>query len=427
MNMENDHPLSAQGLFIWSLCVLFFLYDFFIRTVLGSFQTNLIVDLQLTKMQFSLLSTTCFAVIYGIMQIPAGLSLEKFGLKTSLTCSAALCALSTLGFAFSQTFSEAIFWRIFMGGSASFGFLGTLCATTQWLPKKHLALFIGLSQFIGTMGPMLAAGPLEHYIVQHGLSWRSLFFSLSAIASSIAVLFILFLKNKSQYSGQFLILHRKTPLKSSLKEILNSRQVWIIAITSACLYCSIEYLSENEGRDFLLLKGLSALHASYLITLSWFSYALAAPLLGFLSDLLERRTVFIQITAYCGLLSLLLFFFSEDYLALCLSFILLGICGAGQSLGFAAMAENVTKSSINIGFAINNTMLTMIAGLNAPLIGLFLDKQSALHALEKSDYLLGFSLLFLISAIALGAALLIKETFCKNQKEPTYLSSPSSK
>ncbi|WP_367608019.1 hypothetical protein [Legionella sp. W05-934-2] len=43
----------------------------------------------------------------------------------------------------------------------SFGFICLLISVYDWLPRKNAALFIGLSQFIGTMGPMLAAGPLD--------------------------------------------------------------------------------------------------------------------------------------------------------------------------------------------------------------------------------------------------------------------------
>ncbi|MFO8702451.1 hypothetical protein SC603_10180 [Legionella pneumophila serogroup 2] len=68
MNVENK--ISLKGLSVWSICAIFFMYEFLLRTVVGTFQTQLMSDLNLTPMTFSLLSSTGYLVIYGVMQIP---------------------------------------------------------------------------------------------------------------------------------------------------------------------------------------------------------------------------------------------------------------------------------------------------------------------------------------------------------------------
>ena len=158
--MIDTTKLSGQGLLVWGICALFFLYEFFLRTVIGTFQHPLMADLQLNAIQFSVLSTTIFLLVYGLMQLPVGFILEQLGLKKSLLLGSGLCTLATIGFSFSYQFWTALFFRIGMGLGASFGFIALLVSVSEWMPLRLRGTFIGLSQFIGTMGPMLAAGPL---------------------------------------------------------------------------------------------------------------------------------------------------------------------------------------------------------------------------------------------------------------------------
>jgi len=70
---------------------------------------------------------------------------------------------------------------------ASFGFLSLLVAVNDWMPHRHNALFIGLSQFIGTMGPMFAAGPLESYTASGHIAWQLVFKVLGFIGVDSAL------------------------------------------------------------------------------------------------------------------------------------------------------------------------------------------------------------------------------------------------
>ena len=63
----QDNKFKLKGFVVWGLCAIFFLYEFFIRTIIGTYQTPVMQDLQLTSLQFSLLSSTLFLVIYGVI------------------------------------------------------------------------------------------------------------------------------------------------------------------------------------------------------------------------------------------------------------------------------------------------------------------------------------------------------------------------
>ena len=68
-----NNKLSLLGIVIWLTCAAFFMYEFLLRTILGTFEHQIISDLDLSILTFSILSSTAYQLTYGIMQIPVGI------------------------------------------------------------------------------------------------------------------------------------------------------------------------------------------------------------------------------------------------------------------------------------------------------------------------------------------------------------------
>ncbi|MFC3908184.1 MFS transporter [Legionella dresdenensis] len=417
MGLENK--VNLKGLLVWFICALFFMYEFLLRTVVGTFQAQLMSDLRLTTMTFSLLSTTGYSVIYGVMQIPVGIIATRFGLKKALLTALIFCACSTMGMASSHDFSAAMCFRILMGLGSSFGFICLLIAVYDWMPRKNIALFIGISQFIGTLGPMLAAGPLTSLSQNAMIGWRSIFLSMAIIGFIIAALTLVFVENNRNTQEKFIILARHSKLSENLLTLLSQKQVWYIALYSSCIYFAIEYFSENIGVEFLIKKGFSPAFSSYMITLAWLGYALGCPLLGFVSDKIQRRKPVMLTTALISLLALSgIIYFPVGKFLIGLCFLCLGLSASGQSIGFAAIAEQCKKNLLAIGLAFNNAMIAIIISINAPLMGSMLSYPVQIENTQKV-----FIILIIFSIIAtLISAFTIKETFGKSVRENTVLS-----
>lgn len=421
--MTVANKITFKGTLVWLVCAVFFMYEFLLRTVLGTFQFPLMHDLHLTPVTFAILSSTAYQLIYGFMQLPVGIITDRFGLKKTLFSAVVFCASANLGFSFVHEFPVAVIFRVLMGFGSAFGFVCLLVAVYDWMPRKNIALFIGMSQFIGTLGPMLAAGPFNALAQNNIVSWRSIFVSLAIIGFVIAFFVLLFVEKNRENQGKFIILSRPSAIKQNLFRIISQRQTWFVAIYSACIYFSIEYLSENEGMEFLVQKGFSSTFSSYMITLAWLGYAIGCPLLGFLSDLFQRRK---PIMLFCGLSALLaltgIIYLPLGKLLTALSFILLGIGASGQSIGFAAMAEQCREEYLAVGLAFNNAMIMLLAAINAPLIGWILSKLASTRPLSIITYQYGFlTMVALVTVAILLSSLAIRETFCKSVRENTPL------
>ena len=419
MSLEKT---QFQGVLVCVICTLFFTYEFFLRTIIGSFQTDLMSDMHLTSMNFSLLSSTVFLIIYGLMQVPVGIITEHIGLKKSLLIGATTCVISCLGIAQTQGFIAALFWRACMGFGASFGFICLLISINQWLPRKYNAAFIGIFQFIGTLGPMFAAGPITSIITETNISWRDTFSILATIGVAIATLIAIFVKNNSRKKGSFIILNRVSLNSKEIFGIFKSPQPWIIAAFSALIYFSLEYLSENEGRALLMAKGVTTIQASYMISISWLGYAFGAPLLGTLSDMTERRTTLMKLSA---ILALTAFFIIKTYThinVLQFGFFSLGFAASGQTIAFAIMAEQFKPQFVAIGYGLNNAVILIFSSALSPALGRMLDTLSTNSTPTLEEYNSLFLFFLGMGALTIGVSCLIKETFNKKTVGFTILS-----
>jgi MFS family permease len=417
-----ENKFKIKGFIVWFVCAVFFMYEFLLRTVIGTFQHHLMADLNITSFQFSLLSTTIFLLIYGLMQIPVGIIVENIGLKKSLFFAAVLCGLAALSFSYAHGFRFALLCRMLMGLGASFGFICLLMSVKDWMPHRYSAIFIGLSQFIGTLGPMGAAGPLSSLSESGGVTWRMIFFSLGIIGIIISVLVLLFVENNQHESGKYIVLAKPEKISVSLRRLFTRSQPWIIAVSATCIYFAIEYLTENEGRIFLTLKGISPQSASNMLTISWVGFAIGCPLVGLISDFYERRKSIISGCSIIALVAICMVVFINDKLLLQLGFFLLGIGASGISIGYAITAEQFKPQFVAVGFGLTNAVIMSISAINAPLLGVLLDHLASGSQATLQNYQHVFYSLIGIGIIGVIASVFfIKETFCKSLVDFTFL------
>lgn len=410
------------GFLVWGLCVFFFLYEFFLRTVVGTFQSSLMTDLQLSSFRFSVLSTTSYMLVYGLMQIPVSIIVDSVGLKKSLVIGSFACAIAAIGLANAHQFETAVAFRGLMGFGSSFGYICLLISVYDWMPRKYNGLFIGISQFLGTMGPLIAAGPLSSLAGSAVVSWRSVFVVMSGIGFGLMLLIWLFVENNQEEKGSYRILRPSEGADANVRRLFSSSQAWMISIFCACTYFSIEYLSENEGISFIAQKGFSPKFGASMISLTWLGFAIGNPLLGLISDLIQRRKTVMVIASLSCLVGVSGIVYSQSAIVLTVAFFLLGIGASGQSIGVAAISDHFKKHFIAIGYGLNNALVTTAVAVNAPCIGFLLDTIKKGEHPNLAEYTMAFNSLIVLSVISLVfSVFLVKESFCKSKVDFTYL------
>lgn len=424
---RTKSSISIRGLIIWWLAATFFLYEFFLRTFIGSVAYQIIPDLKLNAETFAIIGSAYY-VAYGIMQIPVGILADKFGVKRIMIFATLVCAGATFLFANASEFTSALISRLLMGFGSSFAFVCLLVIAITWFPRRFFGFFAGASQFIGTMGPLLAGGPFITLIANTHESWRTALNEIAGFGIVLSILIFIIVKNKPRGSKQTLIfLKQKESLKIRLFKLIKNKQAWIVALYSATVYVSIALLGAIWGTEYLQSQGLSQEKSADIISLAWLGYAIGCPFLGALSDIVKRRKPTLVFCALLGLIATA----GITYLRLQnnlwiygLLFFNLGIAASGQNLGFATITEHVDLSTRATALGLNNGVITLFSAFIPPLASYFINvsAEANMQNLKPENFIIGFSIMPILYLISLVISLLfLKETYCKPQKEMIIL------
>jgi len=431
----NNQPLNQKqllfGVFIWVIAASFFLYEFFLRTFVGSIADEIIRTLHLSAEELSIIGGAYF-ITYGIMQIPVGILIDTFGVKKLLSFAALICSLGVLVFSIAHQMTTAFIGRLLMGFGSSFGFVCLLSLSLNWFPRKHFGLLVGLAQLLGAIGPILAGAPLVLILYKFHDNWRIVSTGIAAIGILITILIVLFVQNKPAIpSYKIRYLEIKTPIRINLLSLIKNFQAWWIVLYSSAVNTSLALLGIVWGTPFLESKGLSQPQAALITSFIWIGFALGCPLLGFISDRTKRRKIVLIICALIGALSTLylIVYTGNNSIILGMIFILLGVSATGQSVAFAIISEHVKTKVHATAFGLNNAFIMLSSAFFIPFFGLLIQR-SATHLkttaqmFHPQNFQSSLMSVLIINLIALLiATFYIKETYCRQQNEPYQLQS----
>lgn len=419
----NSNKFSTKGIIVWFVCVLFFLYEFLLRTVIGTFQHSIMHDLELDAFQFALVSSSAFLCVYGVMQLAISPLLVRFGIKRSMLLAVSICALATLGFSGSTSYPAALLFRALMGFGAAFGFICVLVTIYDWIPYNSIGLFVGLSQFLGTMGPMAAGGPLNEIAQNSIITWRAMFVFLSIIGAILFILIGVFVDKNKTNIAPFTVLKLSSDIKKDIANLAKDSQIWFIVTFCAFIYFSLEYLSENECKNLMMAKGFSSDFAAYMITVSWLGFAVGSPLFGFISDKISRRKPILLFSSAFTVLSLTsIIYLPLTHLGMTVSFFTYGIAVGASSVGIVIMGEQFRAENVSTGLGLNNAVTILFVSLMAPCMSYLLAFFAQSEQFSLADFHRAFIVLIILPLISLMIGIFkIKETFGKSSKEPIVL------
>lgn len=132
-----------QAIVAFSLGTIFFGYAFVQRVSPSVMTSELMRDFAVGGAALGSLSAFYFYA-YASIQLPVGMLTDHFGPRKLMSFAAALCALASIGFAFSDSLLTASIGRALIGGTVAFGFVGTLAIAGYWFKPGQYAMLAGL-------------------------------------------------------------------------------------------------------------------------------------------------------------------------------------------------------------------------------------------------------------------------------------------
>lgn len=376
--MPDKADSTRRAILILSLSALFFFYKYILQNFPSVMAPELMSAFDLQGLGLGVLSGVYFWT-YLIVPLFVGILLDYCGVRWITTAAIFCCAIGV--FVFSQTLhlNTAILGRTLMGVGVSFATITYFKLASVWFDTKHYALLTSILVAIGMLGAVCGQMPLAWLIHQAG--WRTSLTNLGWAGIGLAILFALFVKERStpitvdDGTG-----HHKPQdsrnLWQDIQLIVRNKQNWLLTGYGGLAFAPVIVFCGLWGNPFLQKAyQLDSLTAPFLISLVFIGLAVASPLFALISKFISNRCTFMFYSTLVSAACILLVIFAHPmpiWVLGCLLFFF------GFSLGAFPMVFVIGKE-INplylAGTAISliNASDAFFDAITEPLIGKILD------------------------------------------------------
>ncbi|QBR84859.1 MFS transporter [Legionella israelensis] len=413
MSLKNN--LLLQKLYpwlIWTLAAGFFFYKYFIQVSPSVISSQLMNTFALSGAGLGHLAA-CFFYAYLIMQIPAGLILDRYSPRMILFLASFLCAVGILIFAHSQQLYWAELSRFLNGLTAAFAAVACFKLITLWFPPERFALMAGLSMAMAMLGAISGEAPLSYLVSRY--DWRKSLEIIAVFGFLLSFLILFILSDKKTDGAQ-----RKKPEKlfPNIKGICKNRQTWLLSLYSGLAFSPVSVFGGLWGVSFIeKAYGLVSINAASAVSLIFVGFAIGSPFSGWLSDYMQRRKPLMWFGTLTAFLSLSLILYAP--ISSFILYFLLFLFGLGTSCFFLCFSmikeiHSLVFAGTVLGFM--NTFDSLCEALTEPFVGKLLDiswngqQLNGVRLFSVVDYRFGLSVLSIYLALSIFLLFFIKET-----------------
>ena len=423
--MQKIKPRSHSILpfIIYTVASCFYLYEYMLQVSPSVMTQELMSNLGLQAAGLGILSSFYFWA-YAPLQLPAGLLFDRYSPRILLGSATLVCACGALLFCFANGITGAASARFLMGGGSAFAFIGTLILISRWFPAQYFAMFVGITQFMSSIGSIFGQVTLAQAIHQYGWYISSLFVAIFGFLLAGAIFFIV--RDKpAKYTPN--LHHQSLTEWQRLRVVCFLPQTWAIGLYALVIWIPLVVLAELWGIPFLMTKyNLTVTTASKAFILFWLGIGIGSPVMGWISETIEQRKGPLLFCMLLGFVSILLILYLE-HISLTVMTILLfmmGFATSGQVLSFAVVRDNNCASHLGTATGFNNMLVLVSGAIAQPLVSWLLDKGwdgtlvAGAPVFSIHDYHLALSILPVCYAIGyLIARFAIKESY-NRQTQP---------
>ena len=420
---QAAYPPLRLAFAVWGLGAAFYLIGFYQRVAPAVITRELMSEFALGAAALGNLAAFYY-YSYVAMQIPAGVLADRWGPRRVLTAGAAVAAAGTLLFALAPGYAAAGLGRLLIGGSVGVAFVAMLKLASHWFAPTRFAMLSGLALACGMIGAVSAGVPQRLLVDAFG--WRSVLCVSAAITGLLAVLIWLVVRDDPAERGYTsyapALPARRSSIFAGIRRSLATRNVWLVFLISGAVAGPTLTFGGLWGVPFLTTHyGLTTAQAATVTSLLLVCWALAAPIVGALSDSLRSRKplyalgTLLATAGWCAVLLL-------PGLPLALLVALLGLTGCASAcamLGFAIAKESAPAALAGTVGGIAN-MGNMLGGMiMPPAVGWMLDERWAgtfangVRIYDFNAYRSGFALMLVWLAAALILLVFVRETHCR--------------
>ena len=351
---------SCLAFVIWSTLSAFYFYQFIARS---SFITVLTDEF----MKYFNIDTagigflgSCYYWIYTLMQIPAGVIVDKCSTKLVAVFTTLTCVLGLFILVCTSDVRVAGFGEMLMGFGSAFAFVLVVKAIVTWFPAKKVPIMTSFAMSMGTLGPVVG-GPAVASIVK-SFNWIDVIRTFCLIGVGLAALIWLVVRDKEEELHET---HSKISLIEAIKRIVSSSQAWVLALITMAIYSPLSALGDLWGVMFIKVAyGLDAEPAAWANNMLYLGVVIGSPLFAYSATLLKSFKKPMMIGAMGAFTFLFIIVYLNSYVstqALFVLFFLMGFsCGSMLAYPLALAIFPKSIGATVTGFV---NMMSMVSGI----------------------------------------------------------------
>lgn len=407
-----------QRWIIWILAATFVVFNYAQQVFPDIVAADLAKDFHASKSTLGDISAAYF-IAYATLQIPIGITLDRFGVRIPLTIALLVAGAGSVIFALTQTADMAIIARLLMGASSSFSFLGCLKLVQGWFPISRFSTMAGLTNTAAMLG---AASGIPLALLVATIGWRDseVWLGLTQIALAILVLCLVrdrapsatvSIREQTQSAGL------PEPMLKVIGSFLRNPQVWLNAIYATSISLVLVAFGDLWGVSYIEKSyGVDPVKAADVGTFLFAGGMTGSMFFGWLADLIGSRKKSMILGALGALLTI-----TPTLLGTNVSLpmfegglFLIGFFTGANIVPYAVARELYPNSSgLSIGFL--STCYYAGCALSQPMIGYLLQYHAgstgdgSIASLHVEDYRFAFIALVIFMAIGLVTSFVIKD------------------
>ena len=417
-NMSTKSKNLARAWIIWLLSALFMFYKFVLEVSPSVMTNTLMSAFDISGVQLGNFAA-CYFYAYLLLQIPAGLLLDRFGPRKVTPIAIAVCAAGAFLFAGAETLFVACAGRFLIGVGAAFGAVNAFKLIANWFPHKQFAFMSGLMITVAMLGAVGGQAPLAAFIA--AVEWRHAIEVLAVIGLALAVVFYLIVRDESPTLHEAPI--KELSFSSNLKQIFKRKETWWISLYSGFAFAPVMVFGGLWGVAFTSQSyGLSSDMAAQAVSLIFIGFAVGCPIFGWFSDWIERRKIVVFWGTLVSLIciSLVVYAPSHSHSLLMAALFVFGFAISSYALSFTMIREIVSPKLAASAVGFMNAFNALFGAFSDPLTGKLLDVTwdgkmvdgARFFSLESYEFALAALPIYLI--ISLLILFFVRETYKKD-------------
>lgn len=360
-----------------SICVTYF-GENFLKAAASALSPVLIVELGINKGTMGLL-ITAFFIIYGIMQIPAGMLSDMWGPRKTILGFTMLTIVGIFLFWISFRFEMLVVAQIIMGVGCSVFYINAISLITHWFPIERKATAIGILSAASGLGNFTSYMGFPLANTMFG-GWRNLYLVVALLLVVNTGLNFFVLKDKPTTTK----VEKRSPRDTlrSFAEVMKDRRIYPFIL--GYLLLSFGWVFNSWMTLFLIeTKGLTYVQAGLITSIGTIAGIPGCITMGAISDRLKKRKLPLMIFSCLYTIIITSFIFSPGGLPVALYISLsfgINFCASMWVLFFSMVPEVLPSGKAGIGLGLVNGLGTIGYSLITPIYGAFIDSTGGYFA-----------------------------------------------